>query len=50
MTLPEPLAGLEVRDLTENIAGPDCTMILADMGAEVIKVERPGAGDEMRRS
>ncbi|MBI2878140.1 MAG: CoA transferase, partial [Candidatus Rokubacteria bacterium] len=50
MNLPEPLAGLKVLDLTENIAGPYCTMILADMGAEVIKVERPGAGDEMRRS
>ncbi len=44
-----PLAGLKVLDFTENIAGPYCTMILADMGAEVVKIERPGAGDEMRR-
>ena len=35
-------------DLTENMAGPFCTMILADMGAEIIKLERPGKGDATR--
>ncbi len=43
-----PLAGLRVLDLTEHMAGPFCTMILADMGAEVLKVERPGKGDSTR--
>src|SRR5262245_45465729 len=43
-----PLAGLRVLDLTEHMAGPFCTMILADMGAEVLKLERPGKGDSSR--
>jgi crotonobetainyl-CoA:carnitine CoA-transferase CaiB-like acyl-CoA transferase len=43
-----PLRGLSVLDLTEHMAGPFCTMVLADMGAEVIKVERPGQGDSSR--
>jgi crotonobetainyl-CoA:carnitine CoA-transferase CaiB-like acyl-CoA transferase len=43
-----PLSGLRIVDLTRILAGPFCTMILADMGAEVIKVEAPGSGDPLR--
>jgi crotonobetainyl-CoA:carnitine CoA-transferase CaiB-like acyl-CoA transferase len=42
------LHGLRVLDLTEHMAGPFCTMILADMGAEVLKLERPSKGDSVR--
>jgi glutaryl-CoA transferase len=42
------LAGLRVLDLTRVLAGPFCGMILGDMGAEIIKVEQPGRGDESR--
>ena len=43
-----PLEGTIVVDLTQNVAGPFCTQVLGDMGAEVIKVERPGRGDDAR--
>ena len=45
-----PLSGIKVLDLTQLLFGPFATMLLSDMGAEVIKVERPGTGDIARGS
>ena len=49
MTQAGPLEGISVVDFSQILAGPFCTMLLADMGAEVIKVERPNGGDDTRR-
>jgi len=43
------LAGIKVLEYCEMVAGPYCTKLLADMGAEVIKIEKPGSGDEARK-
>ena len=44
-----PLSGMVILDLTQILAGPMCTMVLADMGADIIKVEKPNGGDDNRR-
>lgn len=48
-TMTKPLDHIKILDLSRTLAGPFCTMLLGDMGADIVKVEQPGKGDESRR-
>ncbi|MCF7858312.1 MAG: CoA transferase [Candidatus Cloacimonetes bacterium] len=47
--MPKPFEGIKILDLTRALAGPFCTLILSDLGAEVVKLEIPGFGDDARQ-